>query len=732
MSILISIYANTFLQIEPIYCHKLVVCSLIPHWKFIIQEETDRVSLPDFDHQRLKGFIDGIYHTLAIATKEPIGTDLDPEMCSFLDIDPAIFDSPVFPADLPHLKVDEEADLVGKWDCDVEVDTKDICDEAINIFTDTEENDHPDWSPNEDSIPGESWSEVEDSEESDFEGDSGRKGAKRGSGRTDSEPRAKIPKRASSRPGRALAKNYHLFQEQTSENPIDFEAVQNLIKSKANGDLWVDMTTSSIKLITKKRVERPLTKHSDAFFALIGVQQHRSEFWGQSLGWTTEDPNEVEQSFEDALNAFQRVFGLTRASLRGAFCFRDNGRLKVKHQFRFLYEKYVHQYTRDELENELNQPSLLAAFETPKPTWRAVSLPLKNYAIHMKNGLTHFDDIVLVGVYKHGIEIRKLIQREGIDSMGTSCARLLTMVWVGGSDKAKFAESQLICNAYEENQAFLYARNKIRKLLATNDEFPRPKPAITCDVCGKLFKEGSFRSTIQSHMTRHKIEQFKCNCDVKFASYVEKKKHYLSHHSRMSRLRQPTEPKKKAPTYKFIPKPHICDICGTVLGSKGAMQRHVRRNHIHCKHCNKEYASGIAYVAHWKKLHPDLEREIPKSWVACDDCDAIFYYKSKYLIHWRTVHGSDEVRQFKCGVCTKSFDLRPHLKAHVLNMHIKSRPYKCRSDGCESTFNSVANLYAHEKKIHGEAFGSSISLDLVVSDQELLDLGCQLGRPVPV
>ncbi|TRY73485.1 hypothetical protein TCAL_05052 [Tigriopus californicus] len=719
------------MEIEPIQCHKLVMCSLIHTWQAFIQEDTDRVTLPDFDHDRLQQFVDGIYRALA-STTDLSWRDLDPDMAAFLHIDPSVLEAPAFPADLPYLKVDDDTDLMGKWDSEGEMDTKDICEEAINIFNEAEERDIPVWSAHEVSLEADSASE-EATDDSEFELP-GRKAVKRRSCSMEpaNETSRKIKRRASSRPGRALAKNSILFQEQRSENSIDDEAIRTMIKTKSSGDLWVDMTTSSIKLITKKRIERPLTKHSDAFFALIGVQQTEGEIWGQSLGWTTDVAEEVEQTFEDTLSAFQAVFGLTRASLRGAFCFRDNGRLKTKHQFRFLYEKYVHQYTRDELENELNQPALISAFETPTPTWKAVSLPLKNYAIHMKSELTHFDDIVLVGVYKHGIEIRKLIQREGIDSMGTSCARLLTMVWVGGSDKAKFAESQEICNAYEENQAFLYARNKIRKLLATNDEFPRPKPAITCDVCGKLFKEGSFRSTIQSHMTRHKIEQFKCNCDVKFDSYVEKRKHYLSHHSRMSQLRRPIEPKKKAPTYKFVPKPHVCDICGTILGSKGAMQRHVRRNHIHCRHCNKEYASGIAYVAHWKKLHPDLVREIPKSWVACDDCDAIFYYKSKYLIHWRTVHGSDEVRQFKCGVCTKSFDLRPHLKAHVLNMHIKSRPYKCRSDGCESTFNSVANLYAHEKKIHGEAFGSSISLDLVVSDQQLLDLGCQLGRQVRV
>ena len=36
-----------------------------------------------------------------------------------------------------------------------------------------------------------------------------------------------------------------------------------------------------------------------------------------------------------------------------------------------------------------------------------------------------------------------------------------------------------------------------------------------------------------------------------------------------------------------------------------------------------------------------------------------------------------------------------------MNVHIRSRPYKCRADpNCGSDFNEMANRNAHEKNVH--------------------------------
>jgi len=35
-----------------------------------------------------------------------------------------------------------------------------------------------------------------------------------------------------------------------------------------------------------------------------------------------------------------------------------------------------------------------------------------------------------------------------------------------------------------------------------------------------------------------------------------------------------------------------------------------------------------------------------------------------------------------------------------MNVHIRSRPYKCRLAGCDADFNELANRNAHEKNVH--------------------------------
>ncbi len=35
-----------------------------------------------------------------------------------------------------------------------------------------------------------------------------------------------------------------------------------------------------------------------------------------------------------------------------------------------------------------------------------------------------------------------------------------------------------------------------------------------------------------------------------------------------------------------------------------------------------------------------------------------------------------------------------------MNVHIRSRPYKCRLPGCDADFNELANRNAHEKNVH--------------------------------
>ena len=47
-----------------------------------------------------------------------------------------------------------------------------------------------------------------------------------------------------------------------------------------------------------------------------------------------------------------------------------------------------------------------------------------------------------------------------------------------------------------------------------------------------------------------------------------------------------------------------------------------------------------------------------------------------------------------------------------MNVHIRSRPYKCRADpNCGSDFNELANRNAHEKNVHQFDYKKMVAAD---------------------
>jgi len=70
-------------------------------------------------------------------------------------------------------------------------------------------------------------------------------------------------------------------------------------------------------------------------------------------------------------------------------------------------------------------------------------------------------------------------------------------------------------------------------------------------------------------------------------------------------------------------------------------------------------------------------------------------------------HIPDEQRNFVCNIddCRKGFTIKSSLNKHLMNVHSKLRPYKCRY-GCIFAYNDKSNRDAHERKKHGKLFCS--------------------------
>lgn len=720
---------------------------MVRGWAQVFDEDTDRVTWPEIEHAHLKEFIDKLY--ISLTKPEELWSDWQTQFAAFFGLGSSVMSGSRSTA-FKMEDVSYGEDVKGaQTKVTVEMEVDFLEDQAINLFHDEPKMERGGDRKDDDDDEDDMFQGNEDyeDEDSDWEGS-----LDQDQSMTDEDMKSprNMPKSVRAKEARlspteikrkkVLAKNLAFMQSGKVDKSIDHHQYRDLMKSQSDGTLPVDVTCSLMEY--KVFVGKGLTLQEDAFFALIGVQHIDDEIWGQSLAWTTEDTQVIDNSFVPTMNAFQSVFGLSRASLMGSSCFRSYAgkgtRTKGPNYVNDLRRKFLYQSTRFDLEKELHSPLVVEANAPSHPTRKEIYLPESNYTIRMSEKLSSFDDVVLVGIYKHGVEARQLFYSEKLDPscVALTACRLLTLVWVGGSHQTRFPKSPLVARFNKEHTRLKYTEFMSKKLLASDEELPIPLPLVTCEICGKQIQETIFMNNMTFHKQKHALEKMQCSCDIKFSSLTHKQRHFIEHHKDKissqwgSRLKNPIGPKSKTKRKKE-PGTHVCDTCGKVLSSVKTLKDHINRahNNFHCTPCNIDFPSAKKFKRHWTQAHPESDMELPNGWYSCDQCPQRFQEKIYVQRHWELVHGSEEDKANKCGLCQKNFSEKPKLKYHVLNIHIKSRPYNCRSPGCSSTFNYCGNLYAHEKKLHGRALGKATSIDVLIPDSQLIEMGCQLKPP---
>ena len=63
-------------------------------------------------------------------------------------------------------------------------------------------------------------------------------------------------------------------------------------------------------------------------------------------------------------------------------------------------------------------------------------------------------------------------------------------------------------------------------------------------------------------------------------------------------------------------------------------------------------------------------------------------------------HMKPEEKKYICEKCGKRFGWSHHLQKHEMNVHVRSRPYKCSVSGCNWAFNDLSNRNMHERRVH--------------------------------
>ena len=100
------------------------------------------------------------------------------------------------------------------------------------------------------------------------------------------------------------------------------------------------------------------------------------------------------------------------------------------------------------------------------------------------------------------------------------------------------------------------------------------------------------------------------------------------------------------------------------------------------------------------KIHIESQHVNKKLPTPCPECGAKVVNLESHIRH---VHTPDDQKKFQCKNCGKGFDHMKNLDQHMMNMHLKLKPYNCRY-GCEISYNDKSNRNHHERKQHGKLF----------------------------
>ena len=151
----------------------------------------------------------------------------------------------------------------------------------------------------------------------------------------------------------------------------------------------------------------------------------------------------------------------------------------------------------------------------------------------------------------------------------------------------------------------------------------------------------------------------------------------------------------------------VCDKCGFETKEKFKLKNHETKVHVNkkekvqptvedltCKDCVKTFDDKEAIKRHMKTVHNPSP---------CPHCGKVV---KVMRVHINTMHKDDSEKKYKCQICAKGFPESNRVRNHMMNVHIKARPYQCRYNDCDNTigFNDVSNRNAHENRKHGKRF----------------------------
>ncbi|KAL7737664.1 hypothetical protein ACLKA6_006068 [Drosophila palustris] len=309
---------------------------------------------------------------------------------------------------------------------------------------------------------------------------------------------------------------------------------------------------------------------------------------------------------------------------------------------------------------------------------------------------------------------------------------------------------ELLRDAYVCEYCSAYFKQKT-DLRAHRDSGIHKDGFCWCQPCGKEFNDMKlYRHHMRSFQQQRadvehrKLEiclYFMCDYENCFESYVN----WNSLYTHKKRTHNVVDKEMSTPKVNEW----ICQFCQKVCRSKMSLSVHVARSHnnnnVICPICNASYKDDKALKKHHAYWHEPMECALCLKVVknrrnydthmnvvhsnnkryGCNICKKGFYHRSEMEAHKR-LHS----QLYSCGQCSFTTRNKQSLSVHVLGQHYKSFAFECTvcnkhfgrrqgltnhmqrvhgskntcrdyyEGGCSKTFNTIAQLNLHVRKVH--------------------------------